>query len=427
MREFAFVMALAAATTVLFVGPAGALAQRLNATPPQRVRDVHRYPIPRLGGLAMLAGVLTAFAAAVVLARLGRVFELSTDARGILLAALLICLIGAADDVWNLDAVTKLAGQGLAAAILVTQGVQLYWLPLPSGPLVLSAELSAALTVIVVLVTVNAVNFVDGLDGLAAGVAGIGALAFFAYSAYLSLALGLSSVTLPALVMVVVAGVCAGFLYANVHRARIFMGDSGSMLVGLLLAAGSIALTGQIDSQVVPRESVLPAILPIVLPLAVLAIPFTDLVLAIWRRTRSGRSVFAPDKQHLHHRLLDLGHSHRGAVAILWSWAALIGFGLTAIALIDASWPLRVVLVLGVTTVLVTVWLPRVIAVVRRRRPGMAGGPGPGTATTAPQAEMVGGSRVLAPASDGVEATAQGQVAVEPGEPLGAPGQRHPS
>ncbi len=358
MREYLLVMAIAAAVTVLLIGPTGALARRTGAMPPSRARDVHRYPVPRLGGLAMLGGVLAAFVVAGSLPALGRVFERSTDARGILMAALVIALIGAADDIWNIDALTKLAGQVLAAGVMVLQGVQLYWLPLPNGPLVLSAGTSAALTVFTVLVTVNAVNFIDGLDGLAAGVVGIGALAFFSYSYLLAVEQGLTLMTLPALTTAALVGVCAGFLVANVHPARIFMGDSGSMLIGLLLAAGSISLTGQVDSQVVPRSSFLPAILPMLLPVAVLAIPFTDLLAAIWRRTRSGRSMFAPDKQHLHHRLLDLGHSHRRSVAIMWAWAALIAVGLVFLALTDG--PTAAILV-GITLVgvlLVTLGLP---------------------------------------------------------------------
>jgi UDP-GlcNAc:undecaprenyl-phosphate GlcNAc-1-phosphate transferase len=221
-----------------------------------------------------------------------------------------------------------------------------------------------------VLVTLNAVNFIDGLDGLAAGVVGIGALAFFAYSYVLAVGQGLTLMRLPALVTAALAGACLGFLHANVHPARIFMGDSGSMLIGLLLAAGSISLTGQVDSQVVPRSSFLPAILPMLLPIAVLAIPFTDLLAAIWRRTRSGRSMFAPDKQHLHHRLLDLGHSHRRAVLIMWAWAALIAFGLVAVALLEGPFVVVVVVIVLVGVLLVTLGLPWITA---RRRPSHPG------------------------------------------------------
>jgi UDP-GlcNAc:undecaprenyl-phosphate GlcNAc-1-phosphate transferase len=306
----------------------------------------------------MLGGFVAALAAASALPRLGRVFELSTDARGILAAAVIICAVGVADDLFNLDALTKFAGQVVAAGVMVASGVQLYWLPLPGGPLVLTPEMAVAVTVFTVLVTVNAVNFVDGLDGLAAGVVGIGALAFFSYSYLLAVVEGLSRMTLPALVSAALAGMCLGFLPANAHPARIFMGDSGSMPIGLLLAGGAIALTGQLDPQLLPQGSVLPALLPLLLPVAVLAIPFIDLLAAVWRRTRAGRSPFAPDKQHLHHRLLDLGHSHRRAVAIMWVWAALVAFGVVLVSLVGGATTVIVVAVTGVGLVLLTLGRP---------------------------------------------------------------------
>ncbi|MGB9374526.1 MAG: MraY family glycosyltransferase [Jiangellales bacterium] len=358
MREYLFVLVVAAATTLLLIGPVGALAVRWRAVPPVRERDVHHFPIPRLGGVAMLGGFLAAFAAASALPRLGRVFELSTDARGILLGAIVMCALGVADDVLNLDALTKFAGQVVAAGVMVLSGVQLYWIPLPGGPLVLTPEFAVALTVFTVLVTVNAVNFVDGLDGLAAGVVGVGALAFFSYSYLLAVVEGLSRMTLPALVSAALAGICLGFLPANVHPARIFMGDSGSMPIGLLLAGAAISLTGQLDPQLLPEGSVLPALLPLLLPIAVIAIPFLDLLAAVWRRTRAGRSPFAPDKQHLHHRLLDLGHSHRRAVTIMWFWAALVAFGLVVIALVGGTATLVVLGIAIVGVVLLTLGRP---------------------------------------------------------------------
>jgi UDP-GlcNAc:undecaprenyl-phosphate GlcNAc-1-phosphate transferase len=212
--------------------------------------------------------------------------------------------------------------------------------------------------VLTVLVTVNAVNFVDGLDGLAAGVVGIGALAFFTYSYLLAVVEGLSRMTLPALVSAALAGICLGFLPANAHPARIFMGDSGSMLIGLLLAGSAISLTGQLDPQLLPQGSVLPALLPLLLPIAVIAVPFLDLLAAVWRRTRAGRSPFTPDKQHLHHRLLDLGHSHRRAVSIMWIWAGLVAFGLVLVSLVGGTVPLVAVGLGVVGVVLLTLGRP---------------------------------------------------------------------
>jgi UDP-GlcNAc:undecaprenyl-phosphate GlcNAc-1-phosphate transferase len=175
------------------------------------------------------------------------------------------------------------------------------------------------LTVLVVVEAVNAINFVDGLDGLAAGIVGIGALAFFAYSYLLSFEYGFTRATLAALVSAILAGMCAGFLPHNINPARIFMGDTGSMLIGLLLASSVITLVGQLDPNVVPGPTFVPALLPILLPAAVMAVPLLDMLLAVVRRTRAGRSPFSPDKQHLHHRLLELGGRlvrRRGAGAV---------------------------------------------------------------------------------------------------------------
>lgn len=354
MREYLLTLAVAAAVTYLLVGLAGQFARRVGAVPLVRDRDVHDTPIPRMGGLAMLGGFLAAMLVAAFLPRLSRVFTDSADARALISAAIVICMVGALDDIFDLDALTKLAGQVLAAGLMVTQGLQLYWLPLPGGPFVLSPAMGALVTLLIVLVTVNAVNMVDGLDGLAAGVIGIGAAAFFAYTYLLSVGQGLSRMTTPALATAVLTGICLGFLPHNIYRARIFMGDAGSMLIGLVLAAASIGLTARFDSQALPDASFLPAVLPLLLPFAVIAVPFTDLLSAVWRRTRAGRSVFSADKQHLHHRLLDLGHSQRRAVFVMWAWAGLLAFGVVGVSLVGgAAWV--VVLVLFGAAVAMTV------------------------------------------------------------------------
>lgn len=364
MREYLLIFLVAAGTTYLLVGLAAGIAHRVGAVPPTRDRDVHREPVPRLGGLAMLGGLFAAFLIASVLPHMGRVFEESNAPRGVLVAAAVICLVGAADDIWGLSALTKLAGQLLAAGILVVEGVQLFWLPLPSGtPFILDSTMGAVLTVLLVVGTVNAVNFVDGLDGLAAGVVGVGAAAFFSYAYVLTVEQGLTRLTTPALVAAVLCGMCLGFLPHNVHPARIFMGDAGALLLGLLLAAGTITLTGQFSSPSMQDEggTFLLALLPLVIPVAVIALPFVDLVLAVWRRTGAGRSPFAPDKQHLHHRLLEIGHSHRRAVVIMWVWAALIAFGIVLAALYGGWRVYAGVTVALVGTVLFTMGRPRAL------------------------------------------------------------------
>lgn len=362
MREYLLIFFVAAGTTYLLVGLAGKIAHLVGAVPPTRDRDVHREPVPRLGGLAMLGGLVAAFLVASVLPYMGQVFAESSAPRGVLIAATTICLVGVADDIWNLSALMKFAGQLLAAGLLVIEGVQLFWLPLPSGsPFILDSLQGAVLTVLLVVGTANAVNFIDGLDGLAAGVVGVGAAAFFSYAYVLTIEQGFTRLTMPALVTAVLCGICLGFLPHNVHPARIFMGDSGALLLGLLLATGTITLTGQFSSPDVQQPdggTFLLTLLPLVIPVAVIALPFTDLMLAVWRRTGAGRSPFSPDKQHIHHRLLEIGHSHRRAVAIMWVWAALIGFGIVLAALIG-QWQIYLGIALAlIATVLITMGPP---------------------------------------------------------------------
>jgi UDP-GlcNAc:undecaprenyl-phosphate GlcNAc-1-phosphate transferase len=359
VREYLITMLVAAGTTYLLVGPASALARRVGAVPATRDRDVHRAPVPRLGGLAMLGGLLAAMLVASFLPKMSLVFDGSSDARALLTAAAAICLVGAADDLWDLSALTKLAGQLLAAGLLVAQGVQLIWLPLPTGgTFSLDPAQGALLTVLLVVATANAVNFIDGLDGLAAGVVGIGAAAVFTYVYALTVAGDLVRLTMPALVTAIIVGVCLGFLPHNVHPARVFMGDSGALLLGLLLASGTITLTGRFPAQGELESTFLLAVLPLLIPVAVIALPATDMLLAVFRRTGAGRSPFTPDKHHLHHRLLDLGHSHRRAVLIMWAWAALIGFGVV-LAGRYSGWMTWLVLVASLAVVLVVTRPPR--------------------------------------------------------------------
>ncbi len=367
MREYLTVFLVSAVVTYLLGVVAREVALRTGAVARVRDRDVHAVPIPYFGGLAMLGGLTAGY----LVARRLPFLSLSTDsifrdARVVLIAGALICAIGVVDDLIELDAVTKLAGQVLSASLLVVFGVQYYSFQLPGGSQFSPDTAQAAiLSVVVVVATVNAVNFVDGLDGLAAGVVGIGAVAFFVFSYKLADANGETLAITAALLCAALGGACVGFLPHNFFPARIFMGDSGSMLIGLVLAGSALTLTGQFASVDMSRgaggshASLLPALMPIVLPIAVLVVPFADLVLAVVRRTRAGRSPFAPDKQHLHHRLLEIGHSHRVAVLIMWLWAGLIAFG-GVLASLYASRLTTIVLVAWVAvTVALTFLLPR--------------------------------------------------------------------
>ena len=341
MREYILVFLVAATVTYLLTVVAREIALRTGAVAEVRDRDVHAEPIPYLGGLAMLGGLVAAYVVARELPFLSTsgpfVFR---DAGIVLIAGAMICAVGVLDDLFELDALTKLGGQVLAAGFLIFFGIQYVFFPTPDGSqFSLDVSQGALLTVLVVVATVNAVNFVDGLDGLAAGVVGIGAVAFFLFCYQLANLNGVSLATTGALLSASLAGACAGFLPHNFHPARLFMGDSGSMLIGLVLSASALTLTGQFSGPEISqgaqgsRASLVPTLLPLLLPVSILIVPMVDLTLAVVRRTRAGRSPFAPDKQHLHHRLLEIGHSQRRAVFIMWMWAGLVAFGTVLISL----------------------------------------------------------------------------------------------
>lgn len=370
MREYALVFLVAAAVTYLLTVIAREIALRSGAVAGIRDRDVHDEPIPYLGGVAIYGGMVAAYLVARELPFLSRsqdfVFE---DAGEVLIAGGLICAIGVLDDIFELDALTKLGGQVLAAGALVAFGIQWTFFFKPDGGAIgLGYEQGALLTVFFVVATANAVNFVDGLDGLAAGVVGIGAMAFFVFCYQLANLNNLTLATTGALLSAALAGSCVGFLPHNFNPARIFMGDSGSMLLGLMLSASAITLTGQLDPGVLTdlgsTANPLIMFLPLLIPISVLLVPVVDLVLAVIRRTRRGQMFYHPDKQHLHHRLLEIGHSHRRAVLIMWLWAALFGFG-TVVAGLYAGpvvwWSLgaMAVLTIGGTVVIPIIHSPR--------------------------------------------------------------------
>jgi UDP-GlcNAc:undecaprenyl-phosphate/decaprenyl-phosphate GlcNAc-1-phosphate transferase len=341
MREYLLILLLSAGTTYLLATVAREAAVRVGAVAQVRDRDVHATPIPYLGGIAILGGI----AAAVLMARqlpfLGSSqAQVNHDALAVLIGGAVICAVGVIDDLVELDAVTKLVGQLVAAGVVVVQGIQFYWLPVAQDQtFALDGSQAALLTIFLIVATVNAVNFVDGLDGLAAGVVGIGAVAFFSFAIVLAVENHVTRVSTAAVLTAALSGACLGFLPHNFFPARMFMGDSGSMLIGFVLACSAVSLTGQFAPAALSAgvgsasASLLPALLPLVLPVAVLVVPFVDLVLAVVRRTRAGRSPFSPDKQHLHHRLLEIGHSHRRAVLVMYLWAGLVAFGVVVVSL----------------------------------------------------------------------------------------------
>jgi UDP-N-acetylmuramyl pentapeptide phosphotransferase/UDP-N-acetylglucosamine-1-phosphate transferase len=311
------------------------LSHKYRLYPKIRARDVHTRPTPRLGGVAIFLGVLVAFGVGSLLPPLALIFREPLQVPAVLGAALLIVVIGVIDDIWDLDWFTKLAGQILAAGLLAWQGVQIGWIPFPGGLASLSSYQSLALTIFVVVLVMNAVNFVDGLDGLVAGVALIASGAFFIYGYVISYGPTEQSdyFNLAQFITAALIGGCIGFLPFNWRRsddrpARLFMGDGGALLVGLLMATSTVALAGQIAPESLTATRALPTLIPVILPLAVLIVPLADFTLAVLRRLRAGKSPFTADRKHLHHRLLDMGHSHAHAVMIFYGWTAVASGGM---------------------------------------------------------------------------------------------------
>lgn len=357
MIQYVLVAGVAAVVTGVLTWPIIRLSKRFHLAPEVRDRDVHTAPTPRLGGVAILAGVLAAFAVAVPTGAFTLAFDEHGGVAAVIGAAVMIVAVGVLDDLFDLDWTLKLAAQLGAALLLAWQGVQL--LSLPIGGRVIGAPwIGVLVTVLAVVITMNAVNFIDGLDGLVAGVAIIANLAFLTYSHLLAERTERAGETsLAALISSALVGACAGFLIWNWRPAKIFMGDSGSMLVGLLMATSTIAVTGQVDAASLGPNDLVPALIPVLLPVAILFLPLLDLALAVWRRLRAGRSPFAADRQHLHHRLMDLGHPHLRAVLVFYAWTVLLcGTMLSVFVFADPDWAWLILIFGGLACSVFTVW-----------------------------------------------------------------------
>jgi UDP-GlcNAc:undecaprenyl-phosphate GlcNAc-1-phosphate transferase len=398
MREYALVLLVTAAVTYLLVPLVRRFALATHVVQAPRARDMHTDPTPRLGGLAMFGGLIAGLLVASRLTNLQDPFKAagSRTQSGLLLAGGLIVVIGFIDDRWGMGAVSKLAGQIAAAGILVWSGQALPWFPEPGGhELSLEPDLSVTLTILLVVITINAINFIDGMDGLAAGIVAVTAIGFLVYSYRLVVNLGSPSQSLPAVSSALLAGMCIGFLPHNFYPARIFMGDTGSMLLGLLLAYGPISSTGSLDPAVLVNYSQYQpynrfgTFLPLLVPAAIFLIPYTDLMLAVIRRTRRGLSLMDADKEHLHHRLMGVGHSYRLSVLIMWLWAALLSATVVALSFVRTDLWIIAAATVAAVLLLVPVTMPsmrpwRMFARADAPEPasvaGLAAAPGFGTA-----------------------------------------------
>jgi len=357
---------LATAGAVLVVTPGVRwLAVKMGAIDRPSDRKVHPKPTPTLGGLGVLAGVLVGLGVAYLFPEFRRIFRQTFELQGTVLAAIVITGVGLVDDVRALSAPAKAAGQVLAAGVLILTGVELlfFWFP-TQGVISLGPDLAVPLTIGWVLLMVNAVNLIDGLDGLAAGIVAIAAAAFFVW-VYVEPSTFPESSQTAALLCAVAAGAAIGFLPYNFYPARIFMGDSGAMLLGLLLASATIAGVGR---TLEPHGGDVAAFaIPVLIPVFVLAVPLIDVALAVIRRLRRGRPVFAPDKEHIHHQLREIGHTHRWAVLIMYYWAILLAGSGLAVSFINGRLIVGSILLVALALIGVTL-LPRRLRERRRAR-----------------------------------------------------------
>jgi len=370
VKQYIFTILFTAAVTLSLSWVVWRLSLKYKLYPGIRERDVHKTPTPRLGGVAMFLGVVAAFAVSSQHPYFAIFWVNPAPAYAILAATLLIVVVGVADDLWDLDWMIKLGAQFLAAGIIAWFGqLQIFSLPI-GGLIVGSSWVSFTLTVFSIVVVMNAVNFIDGLDGLVAGVCLIANGVFFAYSYILVRDTGSSTYfNLASFIAAVLIGACIGFLPLNWSPAKLFMGDSGALMLGLLMATSAIAITGALEPTVLDpegfgRSQLLGAFIPILLPVVVVLLPLLDFGLAVVRRMAAGKSPFSPDRKHLHHRMLDMGHTDRDAVLIFYAWTAVFSLAVLLMYIgTRENWPGQYLIgvafgVVGAAACLVVTLLP---------------------------------------------------------------------
>ncbi|MGO3139663.1 MAG: MraY family glycosyltransferase [Galactobacter sp.] len=361
MRVYLLMLAVSFAVSASVTPLVRAVGMRTMADIPLRSRDMHQEHIPKLGGVAMIAGVLVGLAMASQAPFLSGIFTRPDIVLGLVLALLIVLVIGVADDLFELHWSIKMLGQLGTALLLAFSGVKIEVLPV--GWFMLENPFwQIAVAVVVMVAMMNAINFVDGLDGLAAGIAAIGASAFFLYCYLLARDVNqYDHANLAALLMILLLGASLGFLVHNFNPAKVFMGETGAQMIGLVMAVAAIGVTTDVQALDGFRFRNVPAYMPIVLPLAVILIPVTDMVASVIRRTAKGNSPFTADRGHLHHKLVDGGYTHRGAVLLLYGWSAIVAFGTVSLNWVPASilLPIMAVALVGATLVTVQPWIRR--------------------------------------------------------------------
>jgi UDP-GlcNAc:undecaprenyl-phosphate GlcNAc-1-phosphate transferase len=322
---YVLVLVVAAGATAALTTPARRISERVGYVAMPDERKVHLKPIPYGGGAAMFLGFLVAMLAGAAVPALRPIYSDAPEALGVVLAAGAIFAVGLIDDVRDMSAPAKMAGQVLAASILYFMGVTMYEFKLPlAGFVVLTPGIIPLITAVWVIALTNSINFIDGLDGLAAGVVAIGSGALAIYGVRL-MGLGLLPMdNLGPLVAVIACGICLGFLPFNFNPARVFMGDAGALLLGVLMAASTMVIGGRVPTTVPTSGVTFFFFAPLFIPFFILGVPIVDMAFAFIRRTARGMSFHTPDKEHIHHRLLRLGHGPRRTVVILWAWTAVL-------------------------------------------------------------------------------------------------------
>jgi UDP-GlcNAc:undecaprenyl-phosphate GlcNAc-1-phosphate transferase len=316
------VAAVAAVGTFLCMFPIRRFALRAGFVVTPDERRIHARTTPYGGGVAMFLAFLLAILVASQLPQLQGLFQGSSEPLGLVLGAAVIFCVGLMDDIRDMSAPAKMAGQVLAAMVLVFLGVTMFQFKVPFvGFFVLSPDVTPLLTALWVIVITNAVNLIDGLDGLATGIVAIASGALAVYGLRLEVLGYLPSDNLGPLIAVVAFGVCLGFLPHNLHPARAFMGDAGALFLGLLMAASTMVIGGRtpdISGQTYFFFA------PLFIPVFILGVPLADMAFAFVRRTARGTPFHTPGLDHVHYRLLRLGHGPRRTVAILWAWTAVL-------------------------------------------------------------------------------------------------------
>ncbi|MFM7650358.1 MAG: glycosyltransferase family 4 protein [Acidimicrobiaceae bacterium] len=326
LSGYLIVGGVAAVVTAIMTPIVALLARRFGfmATPDERRN--HREATPDIGGVAFYFALVVSVFVAWQMDRFDPLFKNNSELVGVLVAGLVVFVLGLVDDIHEVSAPMKVTGVVVAAVALIWFGVTMIYFRAPFVDVfVLSSDWIPLFTVLWLLGMTQAINLIDGLDGLAAGIVGIAAAAFFVYSRNLGVNGLLSEPNIGPLVAIITVGICVGFLPFNFNPAKIFMGDSGALLLGLLVAVSTSVVGGRAnpDTTNISGQTYF-FLAPLFIPLLVLGVPILDVIFAIIRRTRSGVGFATADTGHLHHRLIKLGHGPRRAVVILWLWTALL-------------------------------------------------------------------------------------------------------